>query len=89
MDCHNVATSAFSTVDPKTMKIAVKSCGGADGCHITQTLDDGGALNFEADARKKNPNFLCTKCHVTYGKEPLPENHAQAIPTPKAKAKTS
>lgn len=89
MDCHNVATAAFSTVDPKTMKIAVKSCGGADGCHITQTLDDGGALNFETDARKKNPNFVCTKCHVVFGKEPLPENHAQAIPTPKPKAKTS
>ena len=89
MDCHNVATSTFSTVDPKTMKVAVKSCGGADGCHITQTLDDGGALNFEVDARKKNPNFVCAKCHVTFGKAPLPENHAQAIPTPKPKAKTS
>jgi formate-dependent nitrite reductase cytochrome c552 subunit len=89
MDCHNVATSTYSTVDPKTMKVAVKSCGGADGCHITQTLDDGGALNFETDARKKNPNFVCTKCHVIFGKEPLPENHAQAIPTPKPKAKTS
>jgi hypothetical protein len=85
MDCHNVATSTYSTVDPKTMKVAVKSCGGADGCHITQTLDDGGALNFETDARKKNPNFVCTKCHVTFGKEPLPENHAHAIPTPKPK----
>ena len=85
MDCHNVATAAFSTVDPKTMKVAVKSCGGADGCHITQTLDDGGALNFEVDSRRKNPNFVCTKCHVTFGKQPLPENHAQAIPTPKPK----
>ena len=89
MDCHNVATSTFSTVDPKTMKVAVKSCGGADGCHITQTLDDGGALNFEIDARRKNPNFVCTKCHVTFGKDALPENHAQALPTPKPKAKTS
>ena len=86
MDCHNVATSSFSTVDPKTMKVVVKSCGGADGCHITPTLDDGGALNFEIDARKKNPNFVCTKCHVTFGKQPLPENHAQAVPTPKPKA---
>jgi hypothetical protein len=89
MDCHNVSTSTYSTVDPKTMKVAVKSCGGADGCHITQTLDDGGALNFEVDSRKKNPNFVCTKCHVTFGKDPLPENHAQAVPTPKPKAKTS
>lgn len=87
MDCHNVATSTYSTVDPKTMKVAVKSCGGADGCHITQTLDDGGALNFEVDARKKNPNFVCTKCHVTFGKDALPENHAQALPTPKPKTK--
>jgi len=86
MDCHNVATSSFSTVDAKTMKVAVKSCGGADGCHITPTLDDGGALNFEVDARKKNANFVCTKCHVTFGKQPLPENHAQAVPTPKPKA---
>ncbi|HYW69486.1 MAG TPA: cytochrome c3 family protein [Pyrinomonadaceae bacterium] len=85
MDCHNVATSTFSTVDPKTMKIAVKSCGGADGCHITQTLDDGGALNFEVDARKKNPNFVCTKCHVAFRKDAVPENHAHAIPTPKPK----
>ena len=85
MDCHNVATSSFSTVDPKTMKVAVKSCGGADGCHITPTLDDGGALNFEVDARKKNPNFVCTKCHVTFGKQPLPENHVHAVPTPKPK----
>src|SRR5262245_50205880 len=58
MDCHNVATSTYSTVDPKTMKVGVKSCGGADGCHITQTLDDGGALNFESDSRKKNPSFV-------------------------------
>jgi cytochrome c7-like protein len=89
LDCHNVATSTFSTVDPKTMKVAVKSCGGADGCHITQTLDDGGALNYEIDSRRKNPGFVCTKCHLTLGKEALPENHAQAIPTPKPKAKTS
>lgn len=89
MDCHNVSAATYSTVDPKTMRVAVKSCGGADGCHITQTLDDGGALNYEVDSRKKNPNFVCTKCHVTFGKEPLPDNHAQAIPTPKPKAKTS
>jgi len=85
MDCHNVATSTFSTVDPKTMKVAVKSCGGADGCHITPTLDDGGALNFEVDARKKNANFVCTKCHVTFGKQPVPDNHVHAVPTPKPK----
>jgi hypothetical protein len=89
LDCHNAATSTFSTVDPNTLKVAVRSCGGADGCHITNTLDEGGALNFEIDSRKKNPNFVCTKCHVTFGKAPVPANHAQAIPTPKPKAGTS
>ena len=89
LDCHNAASSAFNTVDAKTLKVPVKSCGGADGCHITQTLDDGGALNLEIDSRKKDPNFVCTKCHVTFGKEPVPENHAVAIPTPKPKAKPS
>ena len=33
MSCHNVAT--FNTVDRKTLKVPVKSCGGAEGCHIT------------------------------------------------------
>ena len=86
LDCHNAASSAFNTVDAKTLKVPVKSCGGADGCHITQTLDDGGPLNYEIDSRKKDPNFVCTKCHITFGKEPVPENHARAIPTPKPKA---
>src|ERR1044072_4884328 len=85
LNCHKADSPTFSTVDFKTMKVAVKSCGGADGCHITATTDDGGALNFEVDARRKNPNFVCTKCHVVYGKETVPENHGRAIPTPKPK----
>jgi hypothetical protein len=85
LNCHRVDTAAFSTVDPKTIKVPVRSCGGADGCHITTNVDEGGALNFEIDSRKKDPNFVCTKCHVTFGKDPLPENHPQAIPTPKPK----
>jgi len=84
--CHNVASPTFNTLDIKTLKVAVKSCGGADGCHITVTTDDGGALNFEIDQKKKDPAFVCTKCHVTFGRERVPENHPQAIPTPKAKA---
>jgi hypothetical protein len=89
LNCHNVASPTFSTMDPKTLKVAVRSCGGAEGCHATATADEGGALNFEIDERKKNPNFVCTKCHITFGKEPIPENHPQAIPTPKPKAKPS
>jgi hypothetical protein len=89
LNCHNAASATFNTVDPKTLKVPVRSCGGAEGCHITATTDDGGALNFEIDSRKKDPKFVCTKCHITFGKEPLPENHPQAIPTPKAKAKVN
>jgi len=85
LNCHKVDNEAFRTVDPKTMKVAVRSCGGAEGCHITTTVDEGGALNFEIDSRKKDPKFVCTKCHVTFGSEPLPDNHPQAIPTPKPK----
>ncbi len=85
MGCHNVASSAFNTLDLKTLKVPVRSCGGADGCHVTATTDDGGALNFEIDQKKKDPAFVCTKCHVTFGKEGIPEDHPKAIPTPKAK----
>lgn len=89
MGCHNVASPTFSTLDIKTLKVPVRSCGGADGCHMTATTDDGGALNFEIDQRKKDPAFVCTKCHVAFGKEPVPEDHPKAIPTPKPKIKAS
>ena len=89
LNCHDAASATFNTVDPDTMKVPVSSCGGAEGCHITPTADDGGALNFEFDSRKKDPNFVCTKCHITFGKDPIPGNHAQAVPTPKPKAKSS
>jgi hypothetical protein len=79
LGCHNV--TAFNTVDPKTMKVPVRSCGGAEGCHITATTDDGGALNFEIDQKKKDAAFVCTKCHITFGKEGTPEDHPTAIPT--------
>ena len=89
LNCHNVASAAFSTIDPATLKVPVRSCSGPDGCHITTTTDDGGALNFEIDAKKKDPKFVCTKCHVTFGAEPFPASHPLAIPTPKPKAKTN
>lgn len=83
--CHNVALATFNTLDAKTMKVPVRSCGGPDGCHITATADDGGALNFEIDQKKKDPAFVCTKCHVTFGNESIPATHPQAIPAPKPK----
>lgn len=89
LNCHQVDKPTFSTLDLTSMKVSVKSCGGADGCHITQTTDEGGALNFEIDSKKKDPKFVCTKCHVAFGTAPIPESHPQAIPSPKPKAKTS
>ena len=86
LNCHHAESATFSTIDPKTLKVPIKSCGGADGCHITQTVDDGGALNFEIDSKRKNPNFVCTKCHVVFGKEAIPASHPQALPTPKGKS---
>jgi hypothetical protein len=83
MSCHNVAT--FNLLDLKTLKVPVRSCGGADGCHITATTDDGGSLNFEIDQKKKDPAFACTKCHVIFGKDAVPENHSAAIRTPAPK----
>jgi len=83
MSCHNVA--AFNTLDLKTLKVPVRSCGGADGCHITATTDEGGSLNFEIDQKKKDPAIVCSKCHVIFGKEPMPANHPAAIPTPAPK----
>ena len=88
LNCHRVDNASFSTVDPATIKVAVKSCGGADGCHITQTTDDGGILNYEIDSRKKDSKFVCTKCHVGFGTAPIPESHLRAIPPPKPKAKS-
>ena len=87
LTCHNVAK--FNTIDPKTLRVPVRSCGGAEGCHITTSADEGGALNFELDQKKKDPNFVCTKCHVTFGREGVPQDHPQAIPTPKPKVKPS
>ena len=74
--CHSIP--AMNTLDAKTLKVRMQSCGG-EGCHITRTADEGGILNFEVDQRKAKPSFQCTKCHVVFGKEPVPENHLRAI----------
>ena len=80
-DCHPPAQ--MNTTDPKTLKVPVRSCGGAEGCHVTATLDEGGILNYEIDQKKKNSNFVCTKCHVTFGKQAVPASHVSVIPKPK------
>ena len=78
MNCHGVAT--VNAVDKRTMKVPIRSCGGAEGCHVTATSDDGGILNYEMDQRKANSPYVCTKCHLSFGKEALPKSHIEAIP---------
>jgi hypothetical protein len=78
--CHNV--TAMNTMAAETKKVPVKSCGGAEGCHVTTTSDDGGILNYEIDQRNKSGKFVCTKCHIEFGNKPLPASHLNAIPKP-------
>ena len=79
--CHNIST--VNTLEPGTMKVPLQSCGGAEGCHITATSDEGGALNFEVDRKQTSATFVCLKCHITFGKQGVPASHSQAIATAK------
>jgi c(7)-type cytochrome triheme protein len=82
--CHN-ATVMNRTSD-ETQQVPVKSCGGAEGCHVTASLGEGGILNYEIDQRNKNPTFVCTKCHIAFGSRPVPSSHVNAIPKPTVNA---
>jgi Cytochrome c7 and related cytochrome c len=77
-DCH--APARMNTVDVQTLKVPVRSCGGAEGCHVTATLDEGGALNYEVDQKTKNSGFVCIKCHIVFGNKPVPVSHTNVIP---------
>jgi hypothetical protein len=79
LKCHDAAT--MNTTDRKTFSVPIRTCGGAEGCHITATTDDGGILNYEIDQKKAKASFVCTKCHITFGKQTLPESHVKAIQT--------
>jgi hypothetical protein len=72
--CHNV--EKIDTADPATKKVGISACA---TCHATATSDEGGSLNFEVDARKANAAFQCMKCHITFGKLPIPASHTAAI----------
>jgi hypothetical protein len=75
----------MNTIDPKSLKVAVKTCGGTEGCHVTATSDEGGALNFEVEQRNTKADFRCTKCHLAFGSQPMPPSHVAAITAPVAK----
>lgn len=72
--CHNY--NEMNTADYKTKKVPVLSC---SPCHITATTADGGVLNAEVDSKKKDDKFICVKCHITYGKQTIPDSHLKAI----------
>ena len=72
--CHDAAK--LNTLDPKSARVSVESCA---ACHVTATADDGGALNAEADKKKADSAFQCTKCHVVFGRGPIPESHTKAL----------
>ncbi|MDH3492492.1 MAG: hypothetical protein OEM82_03000, partial [Acidobacteriota bacterium] len=72
--CHTV--ESINTVDLATKKVSISSCA---MCHVTETSDDGGILNYEVDSRKADPKFQCVKCHIAYGKLEIPESHIKAI----------
>ena len=80
--CHSLAK--MDTADVRTLKIPVMSCGG-EGCHVTATTDEGGALNYEIDQRAADAKFQCAKCHLTLGKKPVPPSHTAAITALKGK----
>ena len=77
-NCHNVAV--MNTPHVKTLSVPVKSCGGAEGCHVTSTSDEGGIFNYELDRRKLDASFVCSKCHIVFGSKPVPASHVEAIP---------
>jgi hypothetical protein len=75
--CHKV--TAMNTVEFRTLKVPVNWCGGAEGCHVTATADEGGILNYEIDQRKTSEKFTCVKCHIVFGTKPPPASHLEAI----------
>jgi hypothetical protein len=76
--CHNVAS--LDTTDPMSARVGIVSCGGDSGCHITGSVDEGGALNFEILQRASDAAFRCTKCHIAYAGAPVPASHPAALP---------
>lgn len=71
--CHNVSKIGATQA---SRKVPVTSC---NMCHITATTEDGGILNFEVEQRKKDTGFRCVKCHLSYGAQPIPVSHTEAI----------
>jgi hypothetical protein len=72
--CH--AVSGIDTVKRSDRRVSISSC---VMCHVTATAAEGGLLNVELERREKNARFECNKCHVVYGKMPVPASHIKAV----------
>jgi LSD1 subclass zinc finger protein len=72
--CHTV--EKIDTTQAATRRVPISACA---TCHATATTDDGGVINFEMDARAKDPKFNCARCHLSFGTKPVPASHTQAI----------
>jgi hypothetical protein len=79
LSCTKCHKPTMNTADVRTLQVPVTSCGGAEGCHVTATADDGGILNYEIDQKKAKQSFVCVKCHVVFGDKPAPASHVDAI----------
>lgn len=73
--CH-INISAISLLDERTIKVPILTCGGS-GCHINQRPKK--ILNEEVEKRQADANFQCAKCHVNYGRQPIPKSHSDAV----------
>ena len=83
--CH-IQISAINVLDENTLSVPLLTCGGGGtGCHIKGSVPKG-ILNNEVDKRNADATFQCTKCHLNYGRDPVPKTHTDAV-TPAAKAK--
>lgn len=75
--CHEVA--AMNTADDRATRVSVLSCSGEMGCHVTATIDEGGALTYELERRKADSRFSCSKCHLAHGGAAVPPSHTAVV----------
>ena len=73
--CH-INITGLSLLDERTLKVPILTCGGS-GCHINPKPKR--VLNDEVGKREADPAFQCTKCHINYGKSPVPKSHLDAV----------
>lgn len=73
--CH-INITGISLLDERTLKVPILTCGGSS-CHINPKPKR--VLNDEVGKREADPTFQCTKCHINYGKSPVPRSHLDAV----------